>query len=235
MDVKNGVVVRGIGGRREEYRPIVSWLTPSHLPAEVGRAFRDQLGLKEIYLADLDAIAGVEPAWKTYDDIRSLGCRLWVDAGVRDVTGALELAESGIDDVIVGLETLADPREGVAICQELGSGRVIFSLDLKEGVPLGDVKKWRKPDAHSIAGQAISFGIRRLIVLDLARVGLGIGLGTDELCHRLAKDYPHVEIIAGGGIRDSADLLCLAESGVRTVLVASALHDGRLRPEHWKG
>lgn len=229
----NGLVVRGIGGRREEYRPIVSQLTSSFLPLDVAQTFREKLGLSEIYLADLDAIAGTEPPWKIYKDIQSLGCRLWVDAGVRDVGRALDLEQAGVDSVVLGLETLAGPREAEAVCRKLGSNKVIFSLDLKYGQPLGDLKAWKKPDAYSIAVQAVAFGIRRLIVLDLTRVGLGTGLGTEALCHRLTKDHPEVEIIAGGGIRGPADLHCLAECGVHSVLVASALHEGSLRPEHW--
>src|SRR5262245_16150446 len=131
LDIMNGVVVRGIGGRREEYRPIISQLTKSVLSVDVARAFRDKLGLIEIYLADLDAIAGAAPAWNIYGAIQSLGFRLWVDAGVRDVDRALDLAQAGIENVVLGLETLAGPRECEAICQRLGPGRVIFSLDLK--------------------------------------------------------------------------------------------------------
>jgi phosphoribosylformimino-5-aminoimidazole carboxamide ribotide isomerase len=234
MDIKNGVVVRGIGGRREEYRPIVSQLTSSCRPVDIARTFRDHLGITEIYLADLDAISGAEPAWKIYEEILSNQCTLWVDAGVRDVSRATALVENGINSVIVGLETLAGPKIGEAIFQKLDPGQIIFSLDLKEGRPIGDLKGWNKPDAFSIAVQAIGFGVRRIIILDLARVGQGAGLGTEGLCRRLAKELPEVEITAGGGIRDAEDLRRLANCGVQSVLVASALHDGRLRPEDWR-
>jgi phosphoribosylformimino-5-aminoimidazole carboxamide ribotide isomerase len=35
-------------------------------------------------------------------------------------------------------------------------------------------------------------------------------------------------VIAAGGVRDAADLAALDAAGVPAVLVASALHDGRL-------
>jgi phosphoribosylformimino-5-aminoimidazole carboxamide ribotide isomerase len=79
--------------------------------------------------------------------------------------------------------------------------------------------------------QAIDMGVRRIIVLDLARVGGYDGTGTIDLCKRLASTYPKVEIVAGGGIRNVADLQRLQAGGVRAALVASALHDGRLQPE----
>src|SRR5205085_4551536 len=79
LDLKGGHVVRGVGGRREEYRPVVSRLTDSSVPVDVATAFRDHLGLSEVYVADLDAIAGAGPALETYAALRDLGCTLWVD------------------------------------------------------------------------------------------------------------------------------------------------------------
>ena len=178
LDIKNGVVVRGIGGRREEYRPIVSKLTTSCRPVDVAQVFREQLGLEEIYLADLDAIAGALPSWRIYGEIQVLGCRLWIDAGIRHAADALELARHGIQEVVVGLETIAGPDVLTSTCRELGGDRIMFSLDLKDGRPLGQLTSWKQPDIYAIAAQAIEGGICRLLILDLTRVGMGQGPGT---------------------------------------------------------
>ena len=227
LDVMGGHVVRGVGGRRQEYRPIRSRLTASNQPLDVAQAFRNQLGLEELYLADLDALAGVEPEWSLFAGLRARGFHLWVDAGVRMLTMACQLAEAGIDSIVVGLETVQGPAELAEIVRALGD-RVVFSLDLREGKPLGERRVWEGDSALSIAVQAVRLGVRRLLVLDLARVGLGAGVGTSELCAHLSAAAPDVEISAGGGVRDRADLETLRFCGVRRVLVASALHDGRL-------
>jgi phosphoribosylformimino-5-aminoimidazole carboxamide ribotide isomerase len=104
---------------------------------------------------------------------------------------------------------------------------VVFSLDLRDGAPLGAGAGWAA-DAASVAAQAVGLGVRRLLVLDLARVGVGTGTGTDALCARLAAAHPEVEVSAGGGVRGVADLRRLRDCGVRAALVASALHDGAL-------
>ena len=69
LDIMGGVVVRGIAGRRSEYRPIRSSLCSSSEPAAVARAIVERFGLQEFYIADLDAIAGGEPAWGVYEQI----------------------------------------------------------------------------------------------------------------------------------------------------------------------
>jgi phosphoribosylformimino-5-aminoimidazole carboxamide ribotide isomerase len=116
--------------------------------------------------------------------------------------------------------------------RDLGT-RVVFSLDLKSGAPLAN-EGWGGGDAWSTAVQAAGLGVRRMLVLDLARVGSGGGPGTLDLCARLAAAHPGLEVSAGGGVRGRADLLRLKGCGVRAVLVASALHDGSLRREDWQ-
>jgi phosphoribosylformimino-5-aminoimidazole carboxamide ribotide isomerase len=228
LDLLGGLVVRGVAGRRHEYRPVVSRLTPSAEPLAVARAFRDHFGLTDLYLADLDAIAGAPAALATYAALHADGFRLWVDAGIRRAEDARPIASATVEGVVAGLETLHGPDALSALCEHYGSERVIFSLDLKGGLPLGEVAAWQAADAWAVAARAVGCGVRRLIVLDLARVGAGEGLGTEALCARLARACPQVEIIAGGGVRDAANLRRLKGCGVRGVLVASALHDGRL-------
>ncbi|HEV3119614.1 MAG TPA: HisA/HisF-related TIM barrel protein [Gemmataceae bacterium] len=233
LDLKAGEVVRGIGGRRAEYRPITSVLTDSAKPLNVARAFRDRLGLRECYLADLDAIAGSPPQIETYQAIQSLGIRLWVDAGVREVEDALALDRAAVHTLVVGLETIARPEALGTICRKLGPAKVLFSLDLKEGCPLGACNQWKGADARAITAEAVALGIRRLLVLDLARVGMGDGTGTVALCRELACRHPDLELIAGGGICNAADLKGLQKNGVSAALVASALHNGNLMPKDW--
>jgi phosphoribosylformimino-5-aminoimidazole carboxamide ribotide isomerase len=233
LDLQNGLVVRGVGGRRQEYRPIVSRLTPSSNPLDVARAFRAHFGFDELYLADLDAIAGRPPAWDTYAALREAEFRLNVDAGVRTTADAKPLAGAGVEGIVAGLETIAGPEVVRDLCRELGSERILFSLDLKEGRPLGNLAAWHTTEAWPIVERAVHLGARRVIVLDLARVGGHGGTGTEEFCARLAGEFPGVEVLAGGGVRDENDLVRLQQAGVMGVLVASALHDGRLRSGPW--
>jgi phosphoribosylformimino-5-aminoimidazole carboxamide ribotide isomerase len=100
-----------------------------------------------------------------------------------------------------------------------------FSLDLRDGRPLGDCTTWKTNDPLLIAERAIAAGIRRIIVLDLARVGTNDGTGTDALARVLIHRFADVGIYIGGGVRDKDDLNRLEALGVAGVLVSSALHD----------
>jgi phosphoribosylformimino-5-aminoimidazole carboxamide ribotide isomerase len=226
LDVMSGVTVRAVAGRRAEYRPLVSRLTQSTDPRIVAGAFRRHFGLTELYLADLDAIAGAQPNWALFADLRADGFRLWVDAGVRTGKDAARLIEAGIEIVVCGLETLSGPNE---LCNSIGTAtpvRIAFSVDLRGGQMLGSAK-WG-PSPEMAAERAIEYGVRRMILLDLERVGVGSGTGTESLLARLTARFPAVEFVVGGGVGGRDDLLRLEQAGAAAVLIASALHDGRL-------
>jgi phosphoribosylformimino-5-aminoimidazole carboxamide ribotide isomerase len=264
LDLMHGVVVRGVAGRRSEYRPIESRLCSSAGPVVVARAIVEKLGLSEFYIADLDAIAGAEPAWGLYEQLIGLGATLIVDAGAGDEGRAKALAdfctrEASLSGVIVGLESLkpvdgeqrgrdndesdraVPPHHALSPCggegliaalrplvDVIGANRIVLSLDLKAGQPLTDVAMWRAMAPLAIAESAIASGVSRLIVLDLANVGVDEGVGTLALCQELRARHPQIEIIAGGGVRGPDDLAQMASAGCNAALVASALHDGRL-------
>lgn len=231
VDLLKGQVVRGVAGERRNYRPVVSKLTASALPIDVARAFRDHFGLSLLYVADLDALAGSPPALATYVQLQEDGFQLWVDAGLRHAGNAAALLQVGVAGIIAGLETLASPQELALLGAQAGWERVLFSLDLKEGRPLTLNPAWRSSEPVGIAGQAVELGVQRLIVLDLARVGMSGGPATEDLCLHLSAAHPGLELIAGGGVRHVDDLLRLQHCEVRAALVASALHDGRLTAE----
>jgi phosphoribosylformimino-5-aminoimidazole carboxamide ribotide isomerase len=228
LDLLKGQVVHGVAGQRANYRSIKSRLTPSAEPLGVATAMHRRFGFTTFYVADLDAIAGAEPAISTFLALQAAGFRLWVDAGVTEVEEARALADCGVARIIAALETLPAPKVLAEICRDTRLP-IIFSLDLRSGQPVRASDSW-KNDAWSILEQAIDAGVRAVLLLDLARVGMRSGTGTEELCARLAQTYPQVEIIAGGGIRNAHDLRHLDRLRVSTALMATALHDGSVTP-----
>jgi phosphoribosylformimino-5-aminoimidazole carboxamide ribotide isomerase len=230
LDLKAGLAVRAIGGEREHYQPLRTRLHQDSDPLGVARGFRDALNLRELYLADLDAIAGTAPNRALYQAIRSLGLDLWVDAGIRDRASLPPLVDSDVTTIVAGLETVRGPAALGAILDHVAPDRLVFSLDLRAGRPLmaGDGTAWGTIDPFTLAGSAVALGVRRLLLLDLARVGTGRGAGTLPLLARLKEAHPGLEITVGGGIAGCDEVRALARAGAQAVLIGSALHDGRI-------
>ena len=215
IDLMGGVVVRAVAGRRHEYRPVRSPLVDSPNPLHVAERLLEASGATALYVADLDAIMTADPVEdRVRDFLTCVGVEVLFDGGFRTLPNANDFPPP-IRPVIAS-ETFGRPASAGA--------RWAFSIDLNDGEAVGNVG-----NPVSVAADAVAAGFRTLIVLDVARVGTDTGPGTGALLGELRARFPEVKLIAGGGIRGADDLARLTDLGIDAVLVASALHDGRLR------
>ena len=228
LDLMGGRAVHARRGERHRYEPVCSRLAaPSGDAVALARAYRDVLALDDLYIADLDAIAGGEPDRPLLQSIAALGARVLVDAGVTSPERAGQVIEDGAAAVVVGLETLGSFEALASILHTVGEGRVVFSLDLRDGEPVGRVGATNPGSPLDMVRHALDAGARAVIVLDLARVGTGAGIDL-TLVREIRHTFPELELLAGGGVQGREELERLADAGCDGVLVASALHDGRL-------
>lgn len=237
LDLAAGVAVHARAADRAHYAPVDSVLTPKRPGDALAllRAYREDLGAQGCYIADLDAIQG-GPIQRTV--IRELAefetgfaGALMVDAGTSTAGGALEVLACGASQVVVGLETLRAFADMGRIVEGVGPARTIFSLDLHFDRPLLHPAV---QDAHgasadpvALAAQGLAHGTPTLLVIDLGRVGTGCGLDLG-LLEELRRQFPHVRLLAGGGVLTRRDLDRMRDVGCDGALVASAIHTGRL-------
>jgi phosphoribosylformimino-5-aminoimidazole carboxamide ribotide isomerase len=226
MDILNGQVVNAVRGKRSEYQPLKSILVNSSDAIVVASAFR-KLGFSELYVADLDAIVNKDENVSILKEIvLGTGLKLLVDAGVEDLTKVAQLFENRVSKVIVGTETLSNLTFLKRILEFYGKEKIIVSLDLMKGKVLSKSESLSSKNALSAASSLVDLGIGKMILLDLARVGSGEGIDFD-LIKEIQRSL-NVKLYVGGGVRDISDLLLLKDFGVEGVLVASALHSGKI-------
>lgn len=227
LDIQRGRAVHARRGERDRYAPVSSPLTPGvtgDAPA-LARAYATTLGFEEVYVADLDAIAGGALQRALVSSVAAAMRHTYVDAGVRSVESAGELLEAGATRAIVGLETLPSRSALRAVVEGVGAERTMFSLDLRAGEPVTRARDLAGLSPLALAELAAECGIQVLIVLDLARVGTGTGVDL-PLVRTLCRALPHLEILAGGGIAGPDDLARLADAGAHGALVGSWLLKG---------
>ncbi|BCM85880.1 HisA/HisF-related TIM barrel protein [Methylobacterium indicum] len=216
LDLRGGLVVRARAGDRDAYAPIVTPLSPGSAPADVARGLLGAWPARRLYVADLDAIVdGVPPDLGALRAIRAAcpGIELWVDAGFSSEAGVAAFLASGLGRPVLGSESQADD----ALVRRIGD-RAVLSLDSRDGAPMGP----------AILHEDASAWPPEVIVMTLARVGSGAGPDLAGL-RALKARAPHVAFYAAGGLRGPEDLPALDDAGAAGVLVASAIHDGRLR------
>jgi phosphoribosylformimino-5-aminoimidazole carboxamide ribotide isomerase len=219
LDLKDGAVVHARMGRRSEYRPIETPLSPTSRPIDVARGLLSIYPFKTLYVADLDAIAGsgnndaVLRQLKTeFPDLA-----FWVDNGMADQAGANAWLATGLGSLVLGSETQHD---GALVQSLAGDERVILSLDYRGEAFAGPAALasdvWAWPN--------------RIIAMTLARVGSAIGPDWNRLA-TIKRQSRERRVYAAGGVRDVDDLTALARDGIAGALVASSLHNGKLAGE----
>jgi phosphoribosylformimino-5-aminoimidazole carboxamide ribotide isomerase len=212
IDVRHGLAVRAFRGDRSNYRPIVTPLSPSADPIELARGYMRLFPFKALYIADLDGIEGRganSELPQGLDEGAGLE-EVWVDDGAVSLTGF----RSSLVHQVLGSESLAAgvPRDATS------SRDWILSLDFRgdqfqgSRSTLDDADIW--PD--------------RIIVMTLARVGANEGPDYALLKSIIARAGKR-QVFAAGGVRGRDDLLALKDAGAAGVLIASALHDGKIK------
>lgn len=219
IDLMGGVVVHARRGARDAYRPIETPLSASAAPLDVADGLLALGAFRTLYIADLDAIAGTGG----HDGVlaglaaRHPALALWVDAGEVFPGALARRVAQGPGRPVIGSESLAGIDDAVAA---LAAGGGLLSLDYGPEGPRGP------SELHAGAG----LWPDAVIVMTLARVGAGQGPDLERLAGILARAGGR-RVYAAGGVRDVSDLHRLAGLGVAGVLLASALHDGRLSRE----
>ncbi|QDU81003.1 1-(5-phosphoribosyl)-5-[(5-phosphoribosylamino)methylideneamino] imidazole-4-carboxamide isomerase [Polystyrenella longa] len=229
LDLKGGQVVRGIAGQRETYQPLQSPFSASSGPVELATAIFKRFGLNHFYLADLDALGGEVPSFNVYQTLTDAGFLLDVDAGCSHLEQIEALFKAGVQRAIIAMETLTEKDFLARAAEQFGGERLLFSLDLRQGMPVSAYQEWQNQTPLEIVREVVEFGIQQIIVLDIAAVGTGSGLTTGSLCQQIATQFPNVELISGGGIRTAAEAQALADQGVISgLLISSLLHQEKL-------
>jgi len=232
IDVLNGVAVHGVRGERERYQPLKSVLCRSADPLDIASAFKS-LGFSSLYLADLDAILGRSVNFSVYRQIMTeTRLDLMVDAGIADFARAEEVLATGVSRIVVGSETLESLDFLGQAVKAFGKGRVVVSIDLKEGKVFSASEAIASMDTVSFAQELGKLGVNQVILLDLTRVGTEQGINWALL--RSILENAGVEVLVGGGIRSLQELEELRKLGVYGALVATILHNGKLKVDELK-
>lgn len=232
IDVLNGIAVHAKRGERKQYQPLKSILCKSVNPLDIASTFESS-GFNTLYLADLDAILGKPANFSLYQQIMTqTSLELMVDAGIADITKASRVLAAEVTKIVIGSETLRSLDFVKQAVKSFGEDKVVVSIDLKEDKVLSVSETVASMDAISFAQKLGNIGINQIILLDLNRVGTEHGINMTILRNILEKTG--VEVLVGGGIRSLQELEKLRKLGVSGALVATVLHNGKLKVDELK-
>lgn len=217
IDIRDGIVVHARGGERANYQPLKSILTQS---VEIDDVIGDLLEwhpFSQFYIADLDAIERKEHTPQRYQHLINTfpQLSLWLDAGITEMQEYSLYPTSPQLSLVLGSETLKDLN--LLKVPDIKK-RSILSLDKKFGRILG---------AEEIANDS-DYWTQKCIAMSLDNVGADKGPDFNWL-KSLINQQERVKWYAAGGVRGEEDLGQLEKIGAAGILIASALHTGKLK------
>src|SRR5215813_219805 len=131
LDLRGGIVVRARMGRRDQYRPLESPLSPTSDPIDVMRGLYSVYPFAAFYIADLDAIMGTG---NNEAALRRLQAEFpaavyWVDNGICDLVSARSWLDAQQGHLVIGSESQRD----TALVRDLTQhDRIVLSLDFRD-------------------------------------------------------------------------------------------------------
>ncbi|MEO6652316.1 MAG: 1-(5-phosphoribosyl)-5-[(5-phosphoribosylamino)methylideneamino] imidazole-4-carboxamide isomerase [Ilumatobacteraceae bacterium] len=194
-------------------------------PVAVALSFAEA-GAPWVHVVDLDAARSGDPVNRSV--VRAIAEALTGRAllqnggGVRSLADARELADAGVDRVVMGSAAVRDP-ELVAACSEVVP--VAVGLDHRAGELA--VHGWTEASGVSLADALGQFpSAAAFVVTDISRDGMLSGPDIAGLAEAV-RTTP-TPVIASGGVASLDDVAALAAiAGLAGVITGKALYEGR--------
>ncbi len=224
IDIRGGRVVRL---RQGDFEREIAYEAD---PVAVAARFVSQ-GATWLHVVDLDGARDGEPhqldiAAEVVAEVHGRA-RVELGGGLRTAVAVAGAIGTGAARVTVGTGALTDPEFVRAIVGRHGPERVVASIDVRDGVALGE--GWRPGAVGLPVTDAVEMlaaaGITTFEVTSIARDGLLEGPDLELL--RSLVVLQTGRIIASGGVASIEDVLAVQAIGCAGVIVGSALYEGR--------
>jgi phosphoribosylformimino-5-aminoimidazole carboxamide ribotide isomerase len=147
-----------------------------------------------------------------------------VSGGVRSVSDAEALLESGAARVVVGTAAFSGDVALDELAGALGE-RLVVALDVRDGrVAVSGWTRMTTLDTAAAAEGCAAAGVERLLCTAVERDGALEGPDVELLA--LVAERSGLPVLAAGGIRSQRDLSTLASMGLEGAIVGRALLEG---------
>ncbi len=219
IDVQHGIAVQAVRGERAAYRPLSSPLAASADPVAVAKGLQSLFSFQNLYVADLDGIEGRGMNKHLPHQLTAAlpDVRIWIDDGTVPQAVLKRTQSESRTMVVIGSESITC-RQDVDALRALDSSCYALSLDYKGDRFVGPPDLLDDP----------SLWPARVIVMTLARVGSNEGPDLERVGDVIARGAGTRRVYAAGGVRNKGDITALRGIGATGVLVASALHAGKI-------
>ncbi|BBL62822.1 1-(5-phosphoribosyl)-5-[(5-phosphoribosylamino) methylideneamino] imidazole-4-carboxamide isomerase [Methanobrevibacter arboriphilus] len=221
VDIKNGKCVQLVQGKPGTEQVIID------NPEKVAKKWEDE-GAEIIHVIDLDGALETKDNLNTIEKIlKEVNVPIQLGGGIRSIEYAEKLLNLDIERLIIGTMAIEKPNTIKKLSEEFGSERIMVSLDSKDSKVV--IKGWKEKidkKATDISREFQEAGAGSILFTNVDVEGLLSGLDIQPAIDLVnSVDIP---IVYSGGITTLEDLKKLTTTGVKGVVIGSALYKNKI-------
>lgn len=221
VDIRNGKCVQLVQGKPGSEQVVID------NPEKVALSWQEQ-GAKTVHVIDLDGTIDGKTSLPTIKKIiNELSVPVQLGGGIRSLEYAKELLNLDIDRVIIGTMGIEHPEIIEELSKEYGSERIMISLDSKDSKVV--IKGWQEKvdkTPEELSNEFKEHGAGSILFTNVDVEGLLNGFYTEPVLNLVnSTDLP---VVYSGGITSTDDLAKLNKTGVKGVVIGSALYKNKI-------
>ncbi len=201
-------------------------------PVDIAKKW-ESTGADIIHLVDLDATLGIGSNLDIIKKIlKSVSIPVEVAGGLRNESLVLEVAKLS-ERIVLGTLAFKDKSLLKSLLSELGSEKIVISVDHKEGEIV--INGWQKNTEIKLIpaiNEFLKMGFTEFLLTNISRDGTMEGPDLEFL--EQACSLPNANVIASGGISNIADVKDVKEKNAFGVILGKALYENKVSIEEAK-
>lgn len=198
-------------------------------PLDMAKRFED-MGAERLHIVDLDGAKSKHVV--NIAILQSITSRtsLKVDfgGGIKTDDDIAMVFDSGADMATIGSVAITAPDSFMKWTEQYGTDRMILGADVRNGkVSINGWKEDSQEDLLPFLKRYVEQGITKVLCTEISKDGTLSGPAV-ELYKEVMAAYPHLHLIASGGISCREDIDTLERSGIPAVVFGKALYEGKI-------
>ena len=130
--------------------------------------------------------------------------------------------------VTIGSIAVTQPELFIAWLDKYGPKRLILGADVRNGkISINGWKEDSEEDLLPFLSKYVDAGVENVLCTEISKDGTLAGPAT-ELYKQVMKEYPHLHLIASGGVSSIDDIKALDAAGIPAVVFGKAIYEGKI-------
>lgn len=207
-------------------------------PVEMARRF-EKAGFKRLHVVDLDGAKSKHIV--NVDTLKAITTEtsLVVDfgGGIKTDDDIEKAFSYGAAMVTVGSVAITNKELFAGWLEKYGADRIILGADVRHGkISINGWKEDSEEDLLPFLKYYIDKGVRNVLCTEISKDGTLAGPATG-LYKEIMAAYPHINLIASGGVSGIDDIKALNEAGIPATVFGKAIYEGKIDIDelwHWQ-